>query len=237
MTRPKALVLLSGGMDSVTLAYFASKQYDVRLALSFNYGQRHKKELDFAREHAARLGAEHRIIDLSHLCDLLKGSSLTQDDIIVPDGHYAEETMKATVVPNRNAMMLSIAYAAGISGGYSALFTAVHAGDHFIYPDCRPEFISALDTALEIGNAGFNPQGLKIMAPFVNMTKAEIASTAHSLGVPLESTWSCYKGAALHCGTCGTCHERQEALWLAGVPDKTVYESPLTQFMTEERKA
>jgi 7-cyano-7-deazaguanine synthase len=237
MTKPKALVLLSGGMDSVTLAYFANKQYDVRLALSFNYGQRHKKELDFAKEHATRLGAEHRIVDLSHLCDLFKGSSLTQDDILVPDGHYAEETMKATVVPNRNAMMLSIAYAAGISGGYSALFTAVHAGDHFIYPDCRPEFISTLDAALEMGNAGFNAQGLKIMAPFVHMTKAQIAQEADKLGVPLEWTWSCYKGEALHCGTCGTCHERQEALWMAGVQDKTIYQSPLEQFLFSSKGA
>jgi 7-cyano-7-deazaguanine synthase len=143
----------------------------------------------------------------------------------VPDGHYAEDTMKATVVPNRNMMMLSIAGAVAIAEEAEFVATGTHAGDHFIYPDCRPEFIAAASAALLVGNTGFSSPGFRgIVAPFIHSTKADICATGDVLGVPWDATWSCYKGGAIHCGRCGTCVERAEAFDLAGVDDPTEYE-------------
>jgi 7-cyano-7-deazaguanine synthase len=218
----KAIAIVSGGMDSVTLAHLLKDEgYDLHL-LSFNYGQRHKKELRFAQLCAQRLGARHSLIDLSAVTPFLTGSSLT-DNLPVPDGHYAEESMKITVVPNRNAMMLAIAYAVAVSEGAAVVATGVHAGDHFIYPDCRPDFIAAFDAMERLATEGFARPDLKLYAPFVHLGKHDIARIGADLGVPFEQTWSCYKGGEVHCGRCGTCVERREALELSGVPDPTQY--------------
>jgi 7-cyano-7-deazaguanine synthase len=218
----KAIAIVSGGMDSVTLAYLlASQGHDLHL-LSFDYGQRHVKELEYARRCAADLGAEHTVIDLSTLTPLLRGSALT-DDIDVPEGHYAAPNMRLTVVPNRNAIMLAIAFAAAVADGAAIVATGVHAGDHPIYPDCRPEFIEAFDRMERHATDGYAVDGLHLYAPFVNMSKADIVTLGAALLVPYENTWSCYKGDTAHCGVCGTCVERREAFQLAGVTDPTRY--------------
>lgn len=220
----KAIAIVSGGMDSVTLAYLlASRGYTLHL-LSFNYGQRHVRELEYAARCAADLGAQHTIIDLSSITPLLSGSALT-DNIDVPEGHYAALNMRLTVVPNRNAIMLSIAYAVAVAEGATVVATGVHAGDHPIYPDCRPEFIAAFDAMELHATDGYAADGLHLYAPFVHMSKAEIVALGASLFVPYEHTWSCYKGGDAHCGVCGTCVERREAFQLAGVADPTKYMS------------
>jgi 7-cyano-7-deazaguanine synthase len=218
----KAVGIISGGMDSVTLAHVLASEGHTLHLLSFNYGQRHKKELEFARQCAHRLGATHDVIDLSGAGVCLKGSALT-DDIAVPDGHYAEETMKVTVVPNRNAIMLAIAYGVAVAEQAEIVAIGVHAGDHFIYPDCRPTFIDAFDVMQRIAVESFGHPQLRLYAPFVHIGKHDICAIGARLGVPYAETWSCYKGGALHCGTCGTCVERREAFALAGVPDPTEY--------------
>lgn len=219
----KAIAIVSGGLDSVTLAYWLkNKGYDLHI-LSFNYGQRHKKELEFAIKTAKTLNAKFDVIDLANLGNLLKGSSLT-DDIEVPDGHYAAENMKSTVVPNRNAIMLAIAYGIAVSENSDVVATGVHSGDHFIYPDCRPEFIKSFDVMSKLANEGFGNGNLQVIAPFMNMGKHDIVRIGSELGVSYEDTWSCYKGLEKHCGTCGTCIERQEAFKLTGIKDPTDYE-------------
>lgn len=223
MPNPLAIAIVSGGMDSVTLAYFLKNEgFDLHL-LSFNYGQRHKKELTYAAQCAQDLGAKHDIIDLSTITPFLKGSSLT-DDIAVPEGHYAEDSMKITVVPNRNAIMLAVAYAVAVAEGASAVATGVHAGDHFVYPDCRPEFIRKFGEMEKAATEGFAHPKLQLLAPFVYASKADIVKMGAKLKVPYEQTWSCYKGEEVHCGRCGTCVERAAAFAVAGVPDPTVYE-------------
>jgi 7-cyano-7-deazaguanine synthase len=223
----KAVLIASGGMDSATLAYhYADKGYDL-LLIGFDYGQRHRRELQSLAALAASLpGAEARIVPLG-IRDLLHGSALTSDDVPVPDGHYAQETMKATVVPNRNAIMLSIATGIAVAEDADLVATGVHAGDHFIYPDCRPAFFEPFAEAMKAGNEGFAPEGFRLEAPFISWTKADIAAHGFRLGVPYEISWSCYKGGEIHCGRCGTCVERIEAFLLAEVPDPTPYEDEI----------
>jgi len=210
-------------MDSVTLAYKLSDDGDELTLISFDYGQRHRKEVDFAVGCAQRLGADHEIADLSPINRLLAGSSLTSEEIEVPDGHYAEESMKATVVPNRNAIMIAVAGGLAVSRGADRVAVGVHGGDHFIYPDCRPGFINAMSSALSLGNDEFAPDGFGLIAPFIEGSKTDIARIGDELGVPWKETWSCYKGGELHCGTCGTCVERREAFTEAEVEDPTEY--------------
>lgn len=219
----RSVAIVSGGMDSVTLAYKLAFEGDELHMLSFDYGQRHAKELEFAGYVAQRLSARHDVIDLRFTA--LIGSSALTGPQDVPDGHYAKDTMSQTVVPNRNMMMLSIAAAVAISEGADRVVTGVHAGDHFIYPDCRPEFIDACCDTVLIGNRGFTTPGFRgIEAPFLYMSKTEIAALGERLGVPWELTWSCYKGGAVHCGRCGTCVERQEAMHEALIDDPTEYQ-------------
>jgi 7-cyano-7-deazaguanine synthase len=221
----KAIAIVSGGLDSVTLAYhLASLEIDFELHLiSFNYGQRHKKELVYAKRAALALGCQYDLIDLSVISPFLKGSSLT-DRITVPEGHYAAANMAATVVPNRNAMMLSVAYAIAVAEGAQVVATGVHAGDHPIYPDCRPAFIEAFNTMEKLATEGYGHPRLHLYAPFVHMGKHDIVRLGSSLGVPYGDTWSCYQGGENHCGKCGTCVERIESFIKAGVPDPTLYE-------------
>jgi 7-cyano-7-deazaguanine synthase len=219
----QAVAIVSGGIDSVTLAYQLHHEgYRLHL-LGFDYGQRHVKELACAQYNADQLKARFDRVDLSSITHLLAGSALTDPDVEVPDGHYADENMKITIVPNRNAIMLSIAYGVAVAEGADLVAAGIHAGDHPIYPDCRPSFARAFDTMAYIANEGQAKPNLHFQAPFVHRTKAEIVALGASLGVPYEHTWSCYKGGEIHCGTCGTCVERREAFQLAGVPDPTSY--------------
>ncbi len=216
----KTNVICSGGLDSVSLAHVIAAQGALSRIISFDYGQRHRKELDFAAACAVRLGVPHHLIDMRAIGASLTGSALT-DAIDVPDGHYAEDTMKITVVPNRNAIMLTIAYGIAAAKGDTAVATAVHGGDHFIYPDCRPAFTSAFDVMQSAALDGYADVALH--TPFVHRTKADIVTEGARVGTPFDQTWSCYKGGAQHCGRCGTCVERREAFDLAGIPDPTAY--------------
>lgn len=218
----KAIAIVSGGMDSVTLAYLLpSLGYTDLYFLSFDYGQRHKKEIQFAKLAAERLSACHTVLDLSSVGKLWK-SSLTDISIPVPDGHYASENMLSTIVPNRNAIMLAIAYGIAVTEQADAVAIGVHAGDHFIYPDCRPDFINAFRIMQE--HAVKDISNASLLTPFLDKSKSEIVGIGTLLGVPYEDTWSCYKGGDIHCGTCGTCVERKEAFMLARVKDPTQYD-------------
>ena len=219
----KTIVVCSGGLDSVSLAHKIAAEQQLLGLLSFDYGQRHRKELDFAAACAARLDVPHQIIDISNIGRHLTGSALT-DNIAVPDGHYAEETMKATIVPNRNAIMLTIAFGLAAAQGADAVAVAVHGGDHFIYPDCRPTFIDAFQQMQNQALDGYAV--VSLYAPYVNISKADIVTDGVASGTPFAETWSCYKGGQNHCGRCGTCVERREAFHLAGVTDPTVYDDP-----------
>jgi len=218
---PITIVVCSGGLDSVTLAWKVAKENDLTQLLSFDYGQRHLKELTFAARAAATLRCQHQIIDLSNVGASLTGSALT-DDLDVPDGHYAEENMQVTIVPNRNAIMLAVAFGVASSLRAGTVAVAVHGGDHFIYPDCRPGFIQSFEEMQRFALEGVST--IKLYAPFLNYSKKDIVLEGEKLGVPFEATWSCYKGTNLHCGRCGTCVERQEAFHLAGIGDPTSYE-------------
>ncbi|ANP87321.1 7-cyano-7-deazaguanine synthase QueC [Rhizobium leguminosarum] len=217
----KTIVVCSGGLDSVSLAHKVAAEKQLIGLVSFDYGQRHRKELDFAASCAARLSVPHHVIDISSIGGYLSGSALT-DNVEVPDGHYAEETMKATVVPNRNAIMLAIAFGLAAAQKADAVAVAVHGGDHFIYPDCRPGFIEAFQRMQNEALEGY--ASVKLLAPYVDVPKAAIVVDGEKHGTPFSETWSCYKGGKLHCGRCGTCVERREAFDLAGVPDPTEYE-------------
>jgi 7-cyano-7-deazaguanine synthase len=219
----KTIVICSGGLDSVSLAHKMASEHELIGLLSFDYGQRHRKELEFAADCARRLNVPHQIIDITAIGRHLTGSALT-DDVAVPDGHYAEESMKTTIVPNRNAIMLAIAFGLAAARNADAVAIAVHGGDHFIYPDCRPGFIEAFHAMQRHALEGYAEVGL--VAPYVNVSKAAIVADGARHQTPFAQTWSCYKGGRLHCGRCGTCVERREAFHLAGVADPTEYEDP-----------
>lgn len=221
----KAIAVLSGGLDSTAALYEAlSRDIQVVAAVGFNYGQRHVKELEYAKRNADRMGIEYHVIDLTGLTKFLGVSSLIgNSDKDIPEGHYAEESMASTVVPNRNMIMLSIV--TGMLPKYNAsiLITGVHGGDHFIYPDCRPVFFDCLIDTLA---ASLDNMEVKIFTPFMDSDKAAAAKRGVDAGMVLSETWSCYKGGAIHCGRCGTCVERLEAIEAAGLTDvdETVYE-------------
>lgn len=212
-----SVIIVSGGMDSVTLLY----EYKDRIALgiSFDYGSNHNsKEIPFAKLHCERLGIKHITIPLDFMHQYFKSSLLEGADAI-PEGHYEDENMKSTVVPFRNGIMLAIAAGIAESNGLSHVMIANHGGDHAIYPDCRPEFISAMSQATKAGS--YN--GVTVLAPYTNISKSDIARHGKALGIDYTETWSCYKGGEKHCGKCGTCVERKEALQEAGIEDKTEY--------------
>lgn len=220
----KAVVILSGGMDSTTLLYDVLKNggFEKVFALSFNYGQRHAKELDCAKATCEALGVEHKVVDMSFIGkELLFASSLVKDGSKgeIPEGHYAAENMKSTVVPNRNMIMLSLAAGYAISVEAEYLYYGAHAGDHTIYPDCRPEFIDGLEALLKV--CDWKPVRLK--APYANLTKGAIAVKGKALEVDYSKSWTCYKGEEEACGVCGSCTERLEAFAEAGISDPIKY--------------
>jgi 7-cyano-7-deazaguanine synthase len=216
----KMVVLFSGGMDSATLLYHFLAMGNEVYALGINYGQRHIKELLSASEITKKLGVLYEIVDLRSIAKLINTSSLINLDIAVPDGHYEENSMKITVVPNRNMILLSIATGWAITLKADGVGYAAHAGDHTIYPDCRPKFIKAMSQAIALAD---NHQ-VKLYTPFQDFSKADICALGYKLKVPFELTWSCYKGQEKHCGKCGTCVERKEAFQLAKVKDPISYE-------------
>jgi 7-cyano-7-deazaguanine synthase len=218
-----AVVLASGGLDSITLVYYLRDQGATVRMLSFDYGQLHRRELESARLVAENLRLGHDVVDLRSVGALLTGSALTDPAVAMPDGHYTDESMRATVVPNRNALMLDIAVAVAVAAGCDAVAFGAHSGDHAVYPDCRAAFIGAFTASARLANEGFLPSGFRIVAPFLECDKAAVVRLGASLGVPFGRTWSCYRGGAEHCGTCGTCTERREAFLLAGVADPTSY--------------
>lgn len=217
----KAVVLFSGGLDSTVLAKkLVSDGAEVRL-LSINYGQRHEKELEHAEKLAEIMTLPQKSMLFPDLGVLLGGNSLTDKSIQLPQGHYAEESMKSTVVPNRNMILLSLAGGHALSIDFDTVAYAAHAGDHTIYPDCRPEFANAMERAL--GLADWTK--LSLHRPFVNLTKADLVEIGLQVKAPMEYTWSCYAGREKHCGKCGTCVERKEAFALAKATDPTEYEA------------
>ncbi|MEY4483701.1 MAG: 7-cyano-7-deazaguanine synthase QueC [Verrucomicrobiota bacterium] len=217
----KTLVLLSGGMDSVTALYWAAREHEVVGTVSFDYGSKHNaRELPMAQWHAEQLKVPHDVITLDFV-NRLFASDLLQSGGDIPDGHYAEESMKRTVVPFRNGIMLSIACGLAESREADALVIAAHSGDHAIYPDCREPFMQAMASAMKEGTY----VGIELLRPFIDGDKTEIARRGQAMGIDYAKTWSCYKGGEIHCGTCGTCVERREAFLLAGIEDPTDYES------------
>ena len=213
-----SVIIVSGGMDSITLLY--DHKDEIALGISFDYGSNHNaREIPYAKMHCERLGIKHITINLDFMHQYFKSSLLDGADAI-PEGHYADDNMKSTVVPFRNGIMLSIAIGIAESNGLDQVFIANHGGDHTIYPDCRPEFINAIDSAANAGTLN----NVRVVAPYTKITKSDIARRGKELGLDYTETWSCYKGGEKHCGKCGTCVERKEALRDAGIDDNTEYE-------------
>lgn len=225
MTEPTtAVAIISGGIDSTVVAWIAREQFDNLWLVSFDYGQRHNIELKYAERQARKMKVEgHYIISLMDLSPLLASSALINKDIVIPEGHYADDSMRITVVPNRNSIMLNCATALVVREKASALFIGVHAGDHPVYPDCRPEFITAIDHSIMMANEGFIHPDFQIVTPFINKYKSDIVLEGERLGVSWEDTWSCYQGGHIQCGRCSTCVERKVAFLQAGVFDPTEY--------------
>lgn len=215
----KVVVLLSGGLDSVTALHDALCVHEVVAALSFDYGAKHNScELPMAAWQCARLGIPHSTAPLDFVAREFQ-SDLLRSGGEIPEGHYEEESMRSTVVPFRNGIMLAIAAGFAESRGAEGVVIAAHAGDHAIYPDCRESFMEPMASAIREGTYA----RIELLRPFIAMDKAAIARRGAELGVDFSHTWSCYKGGEVHCGTCGTCVERREAFQLAGVPDHTGY--------------
>ncbi|MBP3212512.1 MAG: 7-cyano-7-deazaguanine synthase QueC [Prevotella sp.] len=213
-----SILIYSGGLDSTTMLYEYRER--IAMAISFDYGSNHNsKEIKCADLHCERLGITHVVIPLDFMRRYFR-SSLLDGAEAIPEGHYEDDNMRSTVVPFRNGIMLSVAVGMAESNELQYVMMANHGGDHTIYPDCRPEFVDAFDAAAQAGT--FN--GVRLLSPYVNMTKADIARRGKQLGIDYSETWSCYKGGDVHCGRCGTCIERREALAEAGIEDHTVYE-------------
>ena len=216
-----AVIIISVGMDSCTMLY--EFKDEIALAITFDYGStQNGRERVCAVTHCQRLGIKHLIIPLEFMHRYFKSALLGSPEDI-PDGNYNDENMKSTVVPFRNGIMLAIACGIAESNGLKRVMIANHSGDHSIYPDCRPAFVDAMSAAMKAGTY----EGIEVYSPYCNIDKTEIARHGKALGIDYRETYSCYKGREMHCGTCGTCTERREALRLAGIDDKTIYESDL----------
>ena len=215
----KVVVIYSGGMDSFTVINRALHDGKEVYALTFDYGQRHVKEIDYASTVCKSLDVNHKIIDISAINQLLAGSSLT-DDIDIPEGHYEAESMKSTVVPNRNMILLSLAVGYAVSVGASQVYYGAHSGDHAIYPDCRPEFVMKMNEVCKIANY----ESVEIFSPYLTVTKSDILTDGLKMGLKYDHTWTCYNGREKACGQCGACQERLEAFSDNSVTDPLNYE-------------
>jgi 7-cyano-7-deazaguanine synthase len=213
------VVIFSGGMDSFTVLNLAAKQGLEVFALSFDYGQKHKKELDYAARACTILGVKHKVVDISAINQLIGGSSLTSD-IEVAEGHYEEESMKSTVVPNRNMILLSMAVGYAVSISANKVYYGAHAGDHAIYPDCRPEFVNKMNALCAIANY----EAVEIVTPYLDVSKTAILTAGLEMGLDYNQTWTCYNGREKACGKCGACQERLEAFTENGISDTLEYE-------------
>lgn len=219
-----AVAMVSGGLDSVTMAHYLKKvlNYDLFI-VAFDYGQKHRRELECSVDCATDLDAEWHLVDLRSITPLMNSSSLTNDDLSIPEGHYTDLSMRSTVVPNRNAILLSIAYGIAIAQNAQVVAYSPHNGDAAIYPDCRPQFVDNIGSAFAMGTVGYAPMGLKIVTPFIDKTKGQIVRYGLDIGVDYSRTWSCYVGGVRACGKCGTCIERLEAFEYVGVKDPIEY--------------
>lgn len=215
----KVVVIYSGGMDSFTVLNRALKDGKEVFALSFDYGQRHVKELECASSVCNSLHIHHKVIDISAINQLLAGSSLT-DDIEIPEGHYEAENMKSTIVPNRNMILISLAVAYAVSVEASQVYYGAHAGDHAIYPDCRPEFVQKMNDVCQIANY----ESVEIFSPYLNVNKTAILTDGLSMNLDYSNTWTCYNGREKSCGKCGACQERLEAFRDNNITDPIAYE-------------
>lgn len=216
----QVVVIYSGGMDSFTVLHKALEAGYKVAALTFNYGQKHVKEIEYAAKVCQQLAIEHKIVDISAINQLIQGSSLTSD-ITIPEGHYAADNMQSTVVPNRNMILLSLAIGYASSIGASKVFYGAHSGDHAIYPDCRPEFVHKMNQVSRIAN--YEP--VEICTPFINDSKIEILKQGLAMGLDYQQTWTCYNGREQACGRCGACVERLEAFTENGITDPISYEN------------
>jgi 7-cyano-7-deazaguanine synthase len=215
----KVVVIFSGGMDSFTVLHRALKDGKEVYALTFDYGQKHVKEIACASKVCQQLGVAHKVIDISSINQLLAGSSLT-DDIDIPEGHYEAESMKSTVVPNRNMILLSLAVGYAVSVEAAQVYYGAHSGDHAIYPDCRPEFVMKMNEVCQIANY----QAVEIFSPYLANSKSDILTDGLKMGLRYDDTWTCYNGRAQACGKCGACQERLEAFADNNVTDPLAYE-------------
>lgn len=203
----KITLIYSGGSDSFTLLHHALDQGIEVECITFSYGQKHIKEIDFAKENCKRLGLSHTLIDIGYPESIFGSSSLIDEATDIPHGSYKEESMKSTIVPNRNMIFISYAIAYSIAHDIDEVWYGAHAGDHFIYPDCRPEFLRSMNTAAEL----CDPSKISVKAPFINLNKGEILKIGLDLNIDYSKTWTCYKGLEKACGKCGSCVERIEA--------------------------
>ncbi|MDK2779565.1 MAG: 7-cyano-7-deazaguanine synthase QueC [Pseudomonadota bacterium] len=216
----KAVVIYSGGMDSFTILNKAYRDGYELYALTFDYGQKHSKEIEFAKRVCAELGINHRIIDITAINQLLQSSSLTSATEI-PEGHYADDNMKSTVVPNRNMILLSLAIGYAVDIGAHKVFYGAHSGDHAIYPDCRPEFVHAMNNVAKIANY----EAVEIVTPYLDSDKIGILRDGLAMGLDYGKSWTCYNGRDKACGKCGSCVERLEAFELNHARDPLPYET------------
>lgn len=217
---PATVVIYSGGMDSFTVLHRALREgLDVH-ALSFDYGQRHRRELEVAARVCRELGVPHQVVDITAIHGLIDASALTDERRAMPEGDYAEDTLTATVVPNRNMVLLSLAIAKAVNVGAGRVDYGAHGGDHVLYPDCRPAFVEAMNAVAGIAN--FAP--VTIHAPYLRSSKAEILAEGLAMGLDYADTWTCYRGEALACGRCGSCRERLAAFATNGAPDPLGYQ-------------
>ncbi|MGB0833622.1 MAG: 7-cyano-7-deazaguanine synthase QueC [Psychrobium sp.] len=218
--KEKVVVIYSGGMDSYTVLHKAMEEGKDVYPLTFNYGQRHSKEIEYAAAVCEKLNVSHKIVDISAINQLMAGSSLTSNDIEIPEGHYEEESMKSTVVPNRNMVLLSMAIAYAVSLDARAVYYGAHSGDHAIYPDCRPEFVEKMNDVSQIAN--YDP--VDIVSPYIDVDKIGILTDGLRMGLDYGETWTCYNGREKACGKCGSCEERLEAFEKNDVQDPLSYE-------------
>jgi 7-cyano-7-deazaguanine synthase len=222
----KAVLILSGGLDSSTLGYWLKNNgYDELICISYNYGQRQIIELEAAKKITHYLGAKHHIIDITFLQQYLGSSSLTNHQLAVPHGEYSKENMQLTVVPNRNSVLLSLAWTIACVEQADALAYGAQGGDHYLYPDTRPDYFNAINLALRMGTEDSRKSNLHLLAPFIHLNKAQVIQLGQQLCVPFADTWTCYEGGSIHCGLCGACQNRKQGFNDAKVADPTCYEN------------